>query len=286
MALPINIDKLITERIIESERLEFKKGWNPESTVHSICAFANDINNWGGGYIILGIDEKRGIPILPPEGLKDEEVDAIQKKLIELCYLTQPNYTPVVDSLLYQNKRILIIWVPGGDNRPYKAPLSLGKDKKKILVEWVRKGSTTVQASIEDQRRLMEIAAKVPFDDRVNHGAFIKDFKLSEIQQYLKEVKSQLYEQSVDLTMNQLSRKMNIARGPDEDLKPINIGLLMFNDNPAQFFRGAEIQIVTYEDEVGDNFTEKYFQGPIHKQLTDALQYFKINIINSPYALT
>jgi len=49
MTLPINIDSLITGRSIEWERLEFKEGWNPVNTLHSICAFANDINNWGGG---------------------------------------------------------------------------------------------------------------------------------------------------------------------------------------------------------------------------------------------
>ena len=36
---------------MEWERLEYKAGWNPEEIIHTICAFANDINNWGGGYI-------------------------------------------------------------------------------------------------------------------------------------------------------------------------------------------------------------------------------------------
>jgi len=53
MALPINIDILIQGNTVEWERIEFKTGWNPEEIIHSICAFANDIHNWGGGYIIL-----------------------------------------------------------------------------------------------------------------------------------------------------------------------------------------------------------------------------------------
>ena len=57
MALPVNIEDLVHGNVIEWERLEFKKGWNPEKIIHSICAFANDLNNWGGGYIILGIKE-------------------------------------------------------------------------------------------------------------------------------------------------------------------------------------------------------------------------------------
>jgi len=52
MALPINIEALITKNVIESERIEFKQGWNPQVVLHSICAFANDFNNLGGGYLV------------------------------------------------------------------------------------------------------------------------------------------------------------------------------------------------------------------------------------------
>ena len=55
MALPINIDDLIQRRVVENARVEYKCDWNPESILHTICAFANDIDNWGGGYLIIGI---------------------------------------------------------------------------------------------------------------------------------------------------------------------------------------------------------------------------------------
>jgi len=51
MALPLNIDDLIHQRKVEGARIEYKKDWNPEKVLHSVCAFANDIDNWGGGYI-------------------------------------------------------------------------------------------------------------------------------------------------------------------------------------------------------------------------------------------
>lgn len=40
--LPINLTNLLHQRTVESERIEYKAGWNPESILHSICAFAND----------------------------------------------------------------------------------------------------------------------------------------------------------------------------------------------------------------------------------------------------
>lgn len=47
MALPINIEELVHGKTIERERLEFRKGWNPELIVRSMCAFANDLNKLG-----------------------------------------------------------------------------------------------------------------------------------------------------------------------------------------------------------------------------------------------
>ena len=84
MPLPININDLVNTRTVESSRIEFKKGWNPESIIHTICAFANDINELGGGYIIIGIEEKEGSPILPPIGLPQNSLDSIQKEFIKL----------------------------------------------------------------------------------------------------------------------------------------------------------------------------------------------------------
>ena len=68
MALPINVEDLLRQRKVESNRIEFKKGWNPDRIYRSICAFANDFDNIGGGYILVTTCPDRSIPM-----------DAIQK---------------------------------------------------------------------------------------------------------------------------------------------------------------------------------------------------------------
>jgi ATP-dependent DNA helicase RecG len=85
MALPININELINGRTVEWERLEFKRGWNPLEAAQSLAAFANDINNWGGGYIIIGVDERDGHPVLPPVGIPTYEIDRIQKSMVDIA---------------------------------------------------------------------------------------------------------------------------------------------------------------------------------------------------------
>ncbi len=113
MGLPVNIDELIHGRAVEWERLEFKRGWNPEEIVNSICAFANDLNNWGGGYIIIGIEEIDGRPVLPPEGLNPNHLDKIQGEVLKLAYQLLPNYFPLMQPYILQGQHILILWWPG-----------------------------------------------------------------------------------------------------------------------------------------------------------------------------
>ena len=63
--LPINLYDLLRQRTIEGERIEYKAGWNPQSVLRTICAFANDFHNLGGGYVVLGVEERNGQPRLP-----------------------------------------------------------------------------------------------------------------------------------------------------------------------------------------------------------------------------
>lgn len=277
MPLPININELINGLTVEWERIEFKESWKPEAILHTICAFANDINNWGGGYIIVGIEEKDGRPILPPSGLEPSQIDAYQKKFLELCHLITPNYFPIAVPTVFQEKHILILWCPGGDTRPYKAPKTLGKKSESVY--YVRHFSTTIRASSAEEQQLFQLAAKVPFDDRIFHGAKIEDMSISLIKSFLNEVRSELYETADSIPFKELCLQMQIARGPPEYLKPVNAGLLFFNENPDTFFRGAQIEIVEYHNEIGDSFSEKIFSGPLHIQLRGALQYLKNNVL-------
>ena len=79
MALPINIDDLIHARTVESERIEFKEGWNPLPIIQTICAFANDFSNIGGGYVIVGVKAENGIPSRPVTGIPENMIDKIQR---------------------------------------------------------------------------------------------------------------------------------------------------------------------------------------------------------------
>ncbi len=128
--LPINIDHLLRQRTIEGERVEYKSGWNPQSVLHTICAFANDFHNLGGGYIVLGVEEQNGSPVLPPKGIPPDSIDAIHKELLNLGNSAiRPYYHPLTGTYDIDGRTILVLWVPGGETRPYKARTSLAKGR-------------------------------------------------------------------------------------------------------------------------------------------------------------
>ena len=277
MALPINIDELLTGQIVEWERIEFREGWNPERTLRTICAFANDFNNWGGGYIILGVEESKGLPILPPKGLNINSLDKIQQGLNRICRKILPNYFPLVEPVDIQGKKALVLWCPGGSNRPYKAPDSLGKNPRYFY--YIRRFSSTVHPTQDEERELLSMSNRVPFDDQVNHRSRMTDFDLASIKIYLNEIKSDLEHQIPTIPMNELARRMNIAEGPNENLLPKNIGLLFFAKDVQHFFPYAKIEIVIFDDESGTDYTEKIFTGHLHNQLRGALAYLRDIVI-------
>lgn len=144
---------------------------------------------------------------------------------------------------------------------------------------YIRRGSNSVIANHSEIKQLMELAATVPYDDRVNHNAYLSDLDFGLIREFLQDIKSELFEQSASMSFDDLCRQMRIVSGPDEYIRPINAGLLFFNRHPENFFQGAITEIIQFKDDAGTQFSEKKFTGPIHHQIRAALDYVRNNII-------
>lgn len=278
--LPINVDHLLRQRTVEGERIEYKAGWNPKKVLHTICAFANDFHNLGGGYVILGVKEKNGRPVLPPKGIGSKHIDAIQNALLDLGNTAiRPHYHPLTATYRVNGRTILVLWAPGGETRPYKARVSLGKGRS----DWayfIRKHSSTVRARDADERELLSLAATVPFDDRYRQTASINDLSRRLVETFLRDIGSDLAVEAPDLSMAELGQRMNIVGGPPEAMFPKNVGLLFFNDRPHDFFPATQIDVVWFPDGPGgDRFEEKEFRGPLSLILSEAIGYVERNYL-------
>jgi ATP-dependent DNA helicase RecG len=280
LGLPISIPDLLHGRAVESERLELKAGWNPESILHTICAFANDFHNLGGGYVVIGVEEREGQPVFPPTGLDPTTLDRIQKELLNLSSTAiQPTYHPVVVPAVYEGRTLLVLWAPGGQTRPYRAKTSLAAGNREYAW-YIRKGSSTVKARGAEEQELLSLAATVPFDDRVNQTARVEDLHLDLMRAFLDEVGSDLAGQADALDVEALGRQMQVVRGPREAALPVNVGLMFFHPEPHRFFPATWIDVVWFPDGPGgDTFVEKSFRGPLSRMLREALGYIRRNYI-------
>lgn len=279
MAIPTNIKTLLSGEVVEWARIEFKETWDAVASLKTICAFANDLDNWGGGYIVIGVEEANGRPVYPLKGVPVEKIDKYQKEIFAKCKLIRPAYTPIIGVESYQEKQFIVIWCPGGDNRPYSSPKTMNKDNKERS-HYIRKASNTVEPSDDEEKDLFNLANRVPFDDRVNHQAELSDLNITLIQNYLKKVKSSLYEKAKIGDFIEVCQDMNIVSNLPEYIKPKNVGLMFFSMEPDKFFPYTQIDVVQFPDGLGGNdIIEKTFKGPIQQQLRDALQYIQNVVI-------
>ena len=287
MTLPVNIESLIDGRVVESDRIEFKKGWNPDAIYRTICAFANDFEDTGGGYIVVGVEEEKGRAKRPVCGVSLNELDEIQKSMIGFNNLIQPYYQPrtVIEDV--DGKKVFIIWVTAGDRRPYKVP-DYVTAKHKEYNYYIRYNSSSIVAKGEYEMELMNLANRVPFDDRGNITASINDVSMLLIRDYLTQTNSKLVEQMETLTPTQVLQQMDLLDGPMEDLRVKNIALMMFSYHPEKFFPKTQVEIVIYpkgKDLDPDNFIElEPIQGPIHLIIGKTLDYLKTMVVRQKIA--
>lgn len=276
--LPINLSDLLYFRGVESPRIEFKASWNEKTTgaqvIRSICAFANDFQNLNGGYIAIGVDERDGAAVLPPKGLTPAEIEQSQQWIRGRCNTIDPVYQPVLSPEVVDGKNILVVWAPGSQSRPHQAPESTEKGGSRKY--FIRLGSSTVDADSQPdlKTQLVQLTARVPFDDRRALQASVLDIRETKVREFLHDIDSGLL---AELDTRTLYRNLRIAEPVNGHDAPRNIGLLFFSQNPEQWFPGARIEVVQFAaDTAGNVIEEKIFaQRPIHEQLRECLAYLE-----------
>lgn len=114
-----------------------------------------------------------------------------------------------------------MIWVPGGYGRPYKASKDvLGKEApKSSKYYYIRKFSSTIVASPEEEKELFYISTDIPFDDRPNLAAEVEDLDIGLMRSHLKEIGSSLYERSTKMSAVEIAADMQLISGSTERME-------------------------------------------------------------------
>ena len=273
--LAINLDDLLYCRSVESERVEFKASWDPQTTgpqvLKTICAFANDYHNLNGGYVVIGVDEQEGRAVLPPSGLPMEQVEAAQKWIRGHCSRLDPSYSPILSPEVVGDRQILVVWAPAGEMRPHRAPENGCRSGQ----FWVRLDSETVDAGQHGDllRGLIHQTARIPWDDRRAFDAQVEDLREARVREFLHDRRSGLLNEP---DAREVYRRMRISMKVNDQEVPRNVGLLLFSSDPTKWSRGAKIEVVQFAaDRAGDIQEERTFSGTLLDQLRDCLNYLE-----------
>ena len=285
MAIPINIEDLLNKRKIESNRVEFKTGWNPDKIYRTICAFANDFDNLGGGYVIVGVEEEEhtGIAKRPVVGIPIEELDKIQREMIGFNNKIDPYYMPRTDVQEIDGKYVLLIWVPAGVNRPYNVRERVTANNQSPAKWYVRNGTSTIEAKGEVLDELREMASRTPFDERGNENIKLTDISRALVLDYLQAVNSRLVADFEKLSLLEILSQMDLMVGPAESQLVKNVAAMMFCKNPAKFFPTTQVDIVIFPEGCVKNPNNMIevpkIVGTVPDMIKQALDYIKTNVI-------
>ena len=173
----------------------------------------------------------------------------------------------------------IVLWVYQGYDKPYEALENVYVKGSKNKKSYIRKGSSTIAANNAERNELLRSVELVPFDDRINRKATINDLKPSLIREFLSDIGSELTDRFDEIGFLDVCKSLHIVDGPEEDLRPKNVGLLLFNDRPEKILPYSYIVVDYIPDPTGDGIITKTFYGPIYRQLKDAIQYIKNNFI-------
>lgn len=284
MALPINIEDLLNKRKVESNRIEFKKGWDPSDIYHTICAFANDFENLGGGYILVGVEQDEyGLAKRPVLGIDITAVDKIMKAMVGYDAKIKPEYSSRAEVVEVDGKHILAIWAPARNNRPYSVWENVTAKHKGETKYYIRSKSSTKEAKGDILNELFSMADDTPFDERGNAKITINDISPVLVYNHLKKTNSRLVETFTPNKLVDILDSMELLVGPTEDRLIKNVAAMMFSEYPEKFFPVTQVDIVVFPEGSEENpdlmIEVPRITGPVPYIIRETLSYLKTNII-------
>lgn len=228
----------------ESEKVEWKENGDDQNIVRSIVktisAFANDISNFGGGYVVCGakeIKDEFGFPKVLYTGLSSSKLKEIEGKVLQNCRdYVSPSIAPIVyeiDNPENQTTKILIFVVIASpeahsyrDGNTSSFYVRIGRETR------VAKNGILTQLLIKKQK----IAY---FDKRVNPNTSEFDIDILLFRDCMQEMGLLMPEKPLEEYFSdkeqiaELVSPLFVRNNLDGVLRPRNFTLLLFGKKTA-----------------------------------------------------
>ncbi|MDP9119871.1 MAG: hypothetical protein M3O15_00615, partial [Acidobacteriota bacterium] len=242
--LMINLQDLLLR---ESEQTEWKENVaDIDDVVKTLAAFANDLANLGGGYVVCGAREVRdaqGFPQVEKVGLQAARLREVQGTVMTRCReRVSPPITPLVEVLpgATDEAKILVFVQPAtGQAHTFRR----GDHGAK---HFVRVGHSTIEARNGVLRDLLvRKGALEPWDRRPCAGATTADLDLLALRDALQRMASFHVDRGVEgylsdeVQLSPFVPPLCAREALTGTLRPRNFALLLFGRETQRWVPGA-----------------------------------------------
>ena len=233
--------------IRESEQIEWKENVaDVNDVVATLSAFANDLANLGGGYVICGAGEGKdqyGFPRLIKTGLTANRFKEIEGRTLSLCRdRVSPPITPRVEELTSEteDRRILVFIQPAtGQAHTFRR----GDHGAR---HFVRVSRSTIEARNGVLRDLLvRKGALEPWDRRVCAAATVDDLDLLALRDALQRAGVFSADRGIepylspDTPINPFVPALSVREPLTGMTRPRNFAVLLFGRDVQRFIPGA-----------------------------------------------
>ena len=223
----------------ENSYIEFKEEEiKAKELAEEIVAFSNS----EGGMILIGVDDEGNI-----KGVKD---DKIEETVMNICRNNCiPHIIPLYENIEVEGKRIAVITVPKGLNKPYYTA-----DHK----YYIRVGTTKRIASKEELLRLFEASGSLHFDISPVEGTSIKDLNIDIIRDYFMKYNTfDLFDEPEESVERILVNADILKEADGRKLCTVG-GLLVFGKNPEKHLPQNGVSFAHFKgNEITDELIDK-----------------------------
>ncbi len=237
---------------------------NHDKLAGELVAFSNA----RGGLLIIGVDDKGSII-----GLEDDDIRRLNQLIGNVINANViPPIYPLVKIENIEHKKILVIEVDEGSNKPYSTNTGIyltkaGSDKRKI--------------SPQELRRLFAESKELYADEEILKKTDLTDINSELFTQFLKEANKVVYD---DLKLGKFDLKIvlqNLELFRDNHLTVA--GNLIFGLEPQRFSPSFYIDCCYFDGNdvsVNNYISQQLVKGTFKNMLDDSLRFVKSQLRN------
>lgn len=198
----------------------------PKDAASTLCAFAN----CGGGFLILGVDEKQ-LPAI--SGIDKDKIDEVQDQCLGLLKNVQKFSSPLVydNPHLIEIDGVFVLVLQIQDSKRSNKPVKV--KEKGNWIAYARNGARDEEASDEELSQMLIEASCTSVTEQLLELDVEQCFNANTIKWYRKVFESRHNQKYYDLKDLEFLDELGLIREEGEELRPTKAAILMFGSEKS-----------------------------------------------------